>query len=152
MQEMKETRVQSLGQENPLEELMTTHFSRLVRKNSTDRGAWEAAIRGVTKSRTWLSDAAHTQLDDRLKRGKSLVIYWGFQDKPLGLEDKLDRILKGARLTCGYTVGQVLACIHRKCLSISRSRPAQGQGARTPILLYPQVPEHGAPPGYLWAW
>ena len=74
-----------------------------------------------------------------------------FQDKPLGLEEKLDRILEGARITCSYTVGQVLACIHRKCLSISRSCPTQGQGARTAILVYPQVPEHGASPGYLWA-
>ena len=52
MRETQETWVRSLGQEDPLEELMTTHFSILAQKNSMNRGAWEAAVHGVTKSRT----------------------------------------------------------------------------------------------------
>ena len=37
MQEMQETQVRSLGQEEPLEEVMTIHCSTL--ENSMDRGA-----------------------------------------------------------------------------------------------------------------
>ena len=47
---MKETQVQSLSQEDPLEKEIATYFSIL------DRGAWWATVHGVTKSRTWLSD------------------------------------------------------------------------------------------------
>ena len=38
-QEMHETWVQSLGQEDPLEEEMATHASNFAWKNSMDRGA-----------------------------------------------------------------------------------------------------------------
>ena len=44
--------VQSLGQEDPLEEELATHSSVLARKNPMDRGAWQAAVPGVTKSGT----------------------------------------------------------------------------------------------------
>ena len=47
---MQETWVQSLGWDDPLEEGMTTHSSILVWTISMDRGAWWAAIHGVTKS------------------------------------------------------------------------------------------------------
>ena len=40
MQETQETQVQSLCQEDPLEEEMTTHSSILAWKNSEDSGAW----------------------------------------------------------------------------------------------------------------
>ena len=54
---MQETWVQSLGQEDPLEEEIETHFIIL-----TWRIPWtEEPGHGVTKSRTWLSDWAHTQ-------------------------------------------------------------------------------------------
>ena len=49
---MQETWVQSLGWDDPLEEGMTTHSSILVWTISMDRGAWWAAIHGVTKSWT----------------------------------------------------------------------------------------------------
>ena len=49
---MQETWVQSLGQEDPLEEKMTTHSSILGLENSMDREAWRATVRGVTKRRT----------------------------------------------------------------------------------------------------
>ena len=45
---MWETWVQSLDWEDRLEENMATH--------SMDRGAWRAAVHGVTKSRTRLSN------------------------------------------------------------------------------------------------
>ena len=40
MQEKQETWVQPLGQEDPLEEEMTTHFSILTWRIPMDRGAW----------------------------------------------------------------------------------------------------------------
>ena len=49
---MQETWVQSLGWEDPLEKGTTTHFSILA----MDRGAWQATVHGVAKSRTGLSD------------------------------------------------------------------------------------------------
>ena len=53
---MWETWVQSLGWENPLDEGMATHSSILAWRIPLDRGAWWAAVHGVAKSRTWLSD------------------------------------------------------------------------------------------------
>ena len=50
MQEMYETWIQSLGQEDPLEEDMATHSSVLAWRISTDRGAWWATVHGVAKS------------------------------------------------------------------------------------------------------
>jgi len=44
MQETKETWVQSLGGEDPLEEEMETHSSILAWKNPMDRGAWWATV------------------------------------------------------------------------------------------------------------
>ena len=37
---MRETRVLSLGQEDPLEKEMAPHFSTLAWKNPMDRGTW----------------------------------------------------------------------------------------------------------------
>ena len=45
---MWETQVQSLGQEDPLEK--RTALSGW--ENSMDRGAWQAIVHGVSKSRT----------------------------------------------------------------------------------------------------
>ena len=47
-----ETWVQSLGWEGPLEESMATHSSILSWRVPMDRGAWQATVRGVTKSWT----------------------------------------------------------------------------------------------------
>ena len=57
---MPETQVQSLGWEDPLEKEMAIHSSTLAWKNPMDRGAWWAAVHGVTKSRTRLSDFTFT--------------------------------------------------------------------------------------------
>ena len=50
---MQETRVQSLGWEDPLEKGMAIH-------STSHREAWRATVSGVTKSWIWLSDS-HTQ-------------------------------------------------------------------------------------------
>ena len=53
---MRETWVQPLGWEDPLEKGMATHSSILAWRIPMDRGAWQATVHGVTNSRTWLSD------------------------------------------------------------------------------------------------
>ena len=53
---MRETWVQSLGWEDPLEEGVPTHSSILARRIPMDRGAWWATVHGVAKSQTPLSD------------------------------------------------------------------------------------------------
>ena len=44
--------IRSLGQEDPLEEGMTTQSSILAWRVPMDRGAWRVTIHLVTKSRT----------------------------------------------------------------------------------------------------
>ena len=53
---MQETRLLSLGQEDPLEKGMATHSSILAWRNPMDSGAWQAIVHGVAKSKTQLSD------------------------------------------------------------------------------------------------
>ena len=53
---MQETRIPSLGWEDALEKEMATHSSILAWQIPMDRGAWRAAVHGVTKSWTPLSD------------------------------------------------------------------------------------------------
>ena len=48
---MQETRVQSLGLEDPLEKGMATHLYSCL-GNSTDRESWWGTVYGVTKSKT----------------------------------------------------------------------------------------------------
>ena len=47
---MQETQVQSLGQEDPLEEGMATHSSILAWRIPMGRGAWWATVHGVAES------------------------------------------------------------------------------------------------------
>ena len=49
--EMEETWVQSLGWEDPLEKEMASH-SRIDLENPKNRGAWQATVHGIAKSRT----------------------------------------------------------------------------------------------------
>ena len=49
---MEETQFVSLGWEDPLEKGMTTHSSTIALENPLDRGAWSAAVHGVTESDT----------------------------------------------------------------------------------------------------
>ena len=55
---MQEIQVQSLGQDDSLEEGMATHSSILAWRIPVDRGAWQAAVLGVVKSQTRLSRRA----------------------------------------------------------------------------------------------
>ena len=52
----------------PLEEEMATHSSILACRIPMDRGAWPAAVHGVAKSRTWLSNWARTHSAAPLKK------------------------------------------------------------------------------------
>ena len=57
----RKTWIRSLGHEDPLEEGMATHSSILAWRIPVDKGAWRAAVDGVTKSQTRLSDSVqHT--------------------------------------------------------------------------------------------
>ena len=49
---MFETWVHCLGWEDPLEAIMATHSSILAWRSPMDRGAWWAAVHGVTRSWT----------------------------------------------------------------------------------------------------
>ena len=49
---VRETWVQSLGREDPLEEGMATHSNILAWRIPMDRVAWWATVHGVTKSLT----------------------------------------------------------------------------------------------------
>ena len=52
VQETQETRVQYLGWEDPLEEENGNPLQYSCLKNSMDRRAWQATVRGVAKSPT----------------------------------------------------------------------------------------------------
>ena len=58
---MQEKQIWSLGQEDPLEKEIATHSSILARKNSMDRGAWQATVCGVAESDT-IEYAFHFQM------------------------------------------------------------------------------------------
>ena len=45
-----------LGQEDPLENEVANSLQCSCRENPMDRGAWQATVRGVAKSRTQLRD------------------------------------------------------------------------------------------------
>ena len=49
---MRETWVQSLGWEDPMEEGMATHSSILNWRSPMDKGAWQATVHEVAKSQT----------------------------------------------------------------------------------------------------
>ena len=53
MQEVQETWVQSLSQEDSLEENMATHSYSCL-ENGMDRGAWQAAVHMVARCQTRL--------------------------------------------------------------------------------------------------
>ena len=59
---MWETRVRSLGWEDPLEKGIATPLQYSCLEDSHDRGAWRAPVHGVAKNRTRPSDGAqHTR-------------------------------------------------------------------------------------------
>ena len=54
MQKTEETQVQSLGQEDPLEEGNGNPLQYAHLEKPRERGAWQATVHGVTKSQTRL--------------------------------------------------------------------------------------------------
>ena len=52
---LRETWLQSLGWEDPLEKGMATHFSILTWRIPMDRGAWLTTVHGITESQTQLN-------------------------------------------------------------------------------------------------
>ena len=56
MQETEETRVQSLGREDPLEEEMANYSSILAWRIPVNRGAWWAIVQWFSNSWTQLSN------------------------------------------------------------------------------------------------
>ena len=69
---MRETWVRSLGWEDPLEEGMTIHSSIPSWRIPLGRGAWEATVHGVTKSRTRLSNQAQLSAVHTVRFGLNL--------------------------------------------------------------------------------
>ena len=67
---MRETWVQSLGQEDPLEEGMGTHPSILAWRIPMDRGAWRAAAYSVAQSHTRLKQVSS---NSRLRAGYDCI-------------------------------------------------------------------------------
>ena len=57
---MRETWVQSLGGEDPLEKRMANPLQYSCLENPMDGGAWWATVHGVVKSQTRLSDFTFT--------------------------------------------------------------------------------------------
>ena len=55
----QEIQVRSMSQEDPLEKEMALQYSCLG--NPMDRGAWQATVHGVAKSRTRLGDGTGTR-------------------------------------------------------------------------------------------
>ena len=77
MQETQETWVQSLGQENPLEEEMAAHSSILAWEIPWT-GAWWATVCGVAKSPTRLSTHTTTMravMYNTMTMGNTAVSY-----------------------------------------------------------------------------
>ena len=72
---MWETRVRSLGWEDPLEEGMATHFSMLAWRIPVDGGTWQTAVHGVAESRTRRSDQVHSTIP-------SSVFQWSLPSCP----------------------------------------------------------------------
>ena len=67
---MQETRIQSLGWEDPLEEGMATH-SGILAWRITERGAWKATVHSMAKSQIQvkqLNTHTHTHTHTRIKK------------------------------------------------------------------------------------
>ena len=59
LQEMQESQVWSLGQEDPLKEEMATHSDIFSWKNPMGRGAWQTTVHKVSKVRCdWANEHA----------------------------------------------------------------------------------------------
>ena len=69
---MQETQVWSLDWEDPLEKEMASHSGILAWRNPMDRGAWWAAVRGVTES--WTQLCHYTTIIGTI--GTIIILFW----------------------------------------------------------------------------
>ena len=84
MQESQERQVPSLGHKDPWEEGMATLSSILFWRIPMDRGAWGAAVHGVTQSWTRLSDftfTSHLHALEKEMATHSSVLAWRIPGK-----------------------------------------------------------------------
>ena len=65
-QETQEMLVQSLSQENPLEEENGNPLQNSCLKNPMDKVAWWATIQKAAKTQTWLSDLVYNINKDNI--------------------------------------------------------------------------------------
>ena len=65
---VKNTWVQSLGQEDPLEEEMATPTPVSYLRNAMDRGAWQATVHGVTKESDMILETKQQQQNQKQDR------------------------------------------------------------------------------------
>ena len=63
------------GLEDPLEKEMAIHFSILA-LNPIDRGIWQAAVHGLAKSQTQISEHVHTHRHTPIKFFKNRKQYF----------------------------------------------------------------------------
>ena len=75
MQEIKTTQVQSLDQEDPLEEENGNPLQYSCLENPMDKGAWQATIQRGTKS--W------TQLSDYIREGNGTPLQYSCLENPM---------------------------------------------------------------------
>ena len=78
VQELQETQVWSLGQEDPLEKEMATHSSILAWKSHRQRSLTGYTVRGVTKNRTQLSEHKKAPRIWKTKQLWVLSFSWNF--------------------------------------------------------------------------
>ena len=107
MQKMQETRVRSLGWEDPPGGGHSNPLQYSCCENPKDRGAWRAMVHGVTKSRTQLkrlSTHAHTSCrKDRTHKGH-------LQKTPTGEIQPPNEALFGEGHRMGVSLHSRLSC------------------------------------------
>ena len=77
---MQELRVQSLAQEDPLEEEMATHSSILAWRIPMDRGAWWATVSPWVCKKSDMTERLSTHIHSRLLRAMSSIFFFLLPD------------------------------------------------------------------------
>ena len=115
---MQETWVWSLDWEDPLEEGKATHSSILAWRIPMGRGAWWAAVHGVTKNRTWL---ATKRLSTQLFRDLKVTELWPPNKKPHSTTTRHD--------ATGHSLGDMTHLSHHKLVPVPSLRTGGLNGA-----------------------
>ena len=115
---------------------MATHSSILAWRIPTDRGAWRAAVHGVAKSRTRLSDSAHSTVNLRSRRGQ------GRPPRPVPAAAHPPR-WPSTPLPCRVPIVQPRVHQGRSCSTAALGAPARGrrgETSRPSLLIHPTPP------------